>query len=158
MVSRRRGDSLRADATEVVDAIELLFNAIKQKDIRRIQERYLHDERLMVFLEGPEKIEGFDQASNEAAWRALLDAITFTDLELAADLRAGRDHDLGWVGASIRMTYTALDGSSPTSVESRGTWVLERDEDAWRIVFEHVSLPASDPYPLPGSGSETSKA
>lgn len=141
---------------EVVEAVESLFDAIKQKDIPRMQERYLHDDRLMVFLEGPEsKIEGFDQPSNEATWRALFDAVTFTELELADDLRAGRDHDLGWVGASIRMTYAALDGSAPNTVESRGTWILERTGEDWHIVFEHVSFPATDPYPLPGQTATT---
>lgn len=137
------------EAGEVVAAVEDLFDAIKQKDIARLQSRYLHDDRLLVFLEGPEsKIEGFDQSANEAAWRGLLDVVTFTRLELGPDVRAGRDHDLGWVGATTVMEYGPSDGSSSTSVESRGTWIMERHNGRWTIVFEHVSFPALEPYPM----------
>ena len=136
------------DSTDVVAAVEDLFDAIKSKDVERIQGRYLQDERLLVFLEGPEsKVEGWDQQSNAAEWNALLDVVTFTDIRLEDDCRAGRDGDLGWVGSTMTLRYRGVDGGPEVSTSNRGTWIAERHGDRWLIVFEHVSFPKEDPYP-----------
>jgi ketosteroid isomerase-like protein len=135
------------DTAEVRAAVEDLFAAIVRKDVEAIQSRYLHDERLLIFLEGWEgKIEGFDRDANAAAWRGLLDGVTFTRIALSPDVRAGRDGALGWVGGTIESTYRPAGGGEPVDVEQRGTWILEHDDGRWVIVFEHVSFPAEHPY------------
>ena len=57
-----------------------------------------------------------------------------------------------WAGLAARPGH----GSSPRTgkgeieVEQRATWILERVDGRWVIVFEHVSFPKDRPY-----GTET---
>jgi ketosteroid isomerase-like protein len=137
------------ETAEVVDAILDLFGGIARLDVERIQARYVQEPRLLIFLEGPDsKFEGWDGDANERAWRELLEQVTFTELRLGDDLRAGRHGDLGWVAATVRARYRAYGDADAPEVEvwNRGTWILER-HDRWRIVHEHVSFPKDAPYP-----------
>ena len=136
------------DPAEVVAAVESLFSAIRAADIEAIQARYLQEPRLLVFLEGPEsKYEGWDQRSNEEAWRGILDHLRFHELRLGEDLHAGRDGDLGWIAATTHYAYGPKGGGPVKSGSNRGTWILERHDDGWRIACEHVSFPLPEPYP-----------
>ncbi len=146
-----------ADATEVQDAIEGLFDAILRKNIDAIQAHYLQEDRLFIFLEGWEgKIEGFDRESNAATWNRLLGQVTFTKLELTDDVKVGRDFDLGWVGGTMSSTFTPNGEDTPVDVEQRATWILERREARWLIVFEHLSFPVDRPYGTDGTQTLTS--
>ena len=136
-----------ADATEVRDAIEGLFDAIIRKNVDAIQAHYLQEDRLFIFLEGWEgKIEGFERESNAASWQGLLDQVAFSEIELTEDVRIGRDFDLAWVGGTTRSVYTPAGKTESVEVTPRATWILERIEARWLIVFEHVSFPRDKPY------------
>ena len=139
------------EALEVREAVEGLFDAILRKNVHAIQEHYLHEDRLFIFLEGWQgKIEGFDAGTNAASWQGLLDQVTFSEITLTDDVRSGRTHDLGWVGGTTASTYTPVGESTPVEVTQRSTWILERHLAKWLIVFEHVSFPKDKPY-----GTET---
>jgi ketosteroid isomerase-like protein len=135
------------EAEEVREAIEGLFDAILRRNIDAIQQRYLQEDRLFIFLEGWEgKIEGFDRKTNGALWQGLFDQVTFSKVELTEDVQSGRTGDLGWVGGTTSSTYTPAGGTEPVEVTQRATWILERHLAKWLIVFEHVSFPKDKPY------------
>ena len=139
------------EAAEVRLRIERLFDAILRKNIDAIQQHYLQEDRLLIFLEGWQgKIEGFDRGTNAALWQGLLDQVTFSKIELADDVRSGRSGELAWVGGTTASTYTPVDGGEPVEATQRATWILERHLASWLIVFEHVSFPKDKPY-----GAET---
>lgn len=135
------------ETEEVRNAIEALFDAILRKNVDAIQQHYLQEDRLFIFLEGWEgKIEGFDRKRNADLWQGLLDQVTFSKIELTDDVRAGRNGELAWVGGTTASSYTPVDGSEPVHVTQRATWILERHHARWLIVFEHVSFPKDKPY------------
>ena len=135
------------DTTEVRAAIADLFDAILAKNIERIQNHYLQEDRLFIFLEGWQgKIEGFEKESNAEAWSGLLEQVEFFSIELDDDTKAGRDNNLGWVGGTVKTRLREAGADKPTDISNRGTWVLEKHAGKWVIVFEHVSFPKSRPY------------
>lgn len=139
------------EAADVRTAIEGLFDAIIRKNIDAIQQHYLQEDRLFIFLEGWEgKIEGFERESNAASWKGLLEQVEFSKIELTDDVRSGRTGELGWVGGTTASTYTPVGESTPVEITQRATWILERHLASWVIVFEHVSFPKDKPY-----GAET---
>ena len=132
---------------EVRGAIEGLFDAILRKNIDAIQAHYLQEDRLFIFLEGWQgKIEGFEKESNAAAWKGLLDQVTFSKIQLNDDIKVGRNGDLGWVGGTTESSYTPKGETQTVDITQRGTWILERHLSRWVIVFEHVSFPKDKPY------------
>ena len=139
------------EAEEVRDSITRLFDAIVRRNIDAIQQHYLQEDRLFIFLEGWQgKIEGFDRETNAAQWQGLLDQVTFSKIAMTSDIRSGRTSDLGWVGGTIASTFTPAGESTPVELTQRATWILERHLAKWLIVFEHVSFPKDKPY-----GAET---
>ena len=142
--------SASRDPAPVLAAVERLLRAIEAFDVPAIQERYLHDDRLFVILEGPRSTsQGFDLERNRKGWTALLQQVTFHRFEFGDDLRAGRHGNLGWVAGTLSNTYGPYGSPQPTRRhESRGTWILEQHAGDWKIVAEHVSFPVADPYPL----------
>ena len=134
-------------ADEVREAIEGLFDAILRRNVDAVQGHYLKEDRLFIFLEGWDgKLEGWDREENAALWQGLFDQVTFSKIELTEDVRVGRNGDLGWVGGTTASTYTPAGGGEPVDVTQRATWVLERHNARWVIVFEHVSFPKDKPY------------
>jgi ketosteroid isomerase-like protein len=138
------GAEMAGPLAAVVD----LFAAIRARDVETILGHYLHEPRLLVFLEGPEsKVDGWDEDVFRAGWNALIDTCEFTELRLTGDTRTGSCEALGWVGGTVEMGYRRDPGGVPRQVTSRGTWILERHAGRWLIAFEHVSFAAADPYP-----------
>lgn len=132
------------------DAVDHLFDAIRSGDVATIQAAYVHDDRLLVFTEGPPgKVEGWDQESNAREWSALLDLIRFTELRLDEDVRADDDGRVAWLGGTVHLVYEPLDGGVSSTLSNRGTWIFSEVDGALKIVFEHVSFPLDNPYPLP---------
>lgn len=134
----------------VLGAIRGLLDSIMAKNIDGVMNRYVHDDRLLVFLEGPEsKVEGWDEDFIREAWYALLDKVSFSELRLDDDVRAGACDTIGYVAATIRGRYGRVDQepAQHVSLSARGTWILERAGADWLIVSEHVSFPVPDPYP-----------
>lgn len=134
-------------ADEVRQAIEHLFDAIIRRNVDAIQAHYLKDDRLFIFREGWEgKIEGFDRETNAALWQGLFDQVTYSKIELTDDVRVGRYGDLGWVGGTTASTHTPAGATETVDVQQQATWILERHEARWMIVFEHVSFLQEKPF------------
>jgi ketosteroid isomerase-like protein len=138
------------EAAEALAAIEDLLGAIRSADVERILGRYLHDDRLLVFLEGPKSaMEGFDEEYARGAWSGLLEASPFSVLRLGPDTRAGASGDLGYVSGTVSFELETPSGGRKAG-ENRATWVLERRHGEWVIVAEHVSFPVPAPYDVEG--------
>jgi ketosteroid isomerase-like protein len=134
----------------VLAAIEDLLDAIRSSDVERILGRYLHDDRLLVFLEGPASaMEGFDEEYARGAWSRLLESSPFSLLRLGPDTRAGASGDLGYVTGTVGFALETPSGGRKAG-QNRATWVLERQRGDWVIVAEHVSFPVPAPYDVEG--------
>jgi ketosteroid isomerase-like protein len=57
---------------------------------------------------------------------------------------AGESGDLGWCGGVAE--FGVERGGRQSAVRFRASFVLERQRGRWRIVHEHLSQPAADPY------------
>ena len=132
---------------EVREAIEGLFDAMIRRNVDAIQGHYLQEDRLFIFLEGWDgKLEGWDREENAEFWRRLFEQLTFSKIELTEDVRVGRNGDLAWVGGTIASEYAPVGGAEQAETTQRATWILERHNARWLIVFEHISLAADEPY------------
>jgi ketosteroid isomerase-like protein len=141
------GDATPAGA--VIDALRDLFDAIIRRDVDVILSRYVQDDRLLVFVEGPPgRMVGWDEAFARGAWLDALEHAPFERLELGDDLRFGESGGLAWAAATVEWTVV-VDGVRREGT-NRGTWVLERSDDQWRILCEHVSFETADPYGATG--------
>lgn len=139
-----------AASQPVVAAVSELFAGIVSKDVDAVLARYLHGDRLLVFLEGPKsKAEGWNEALLREAWQSLFTAVTFSEIRLEADVRSSGGDTVGYVAATILARYGSADQDPfhHRTVSNRGTWVLEKVAGDWLIVHEHVSFPVPDPYP-----------
>jgi len=144
-----------ADGQGPLSAIRGLFAAIVGRDVSQILGHYCHDDRLLIFLEGPQsKVEGWDEPFMRAAWSELVMTVTFREIELSPDARAGESGDLGWVSGSTRMTYPGPGGMGTNVRNARGTWILQRQHGRWLIIAEHVSFPVPTPYPTGETDAE----
>lgn len=134
-----------APAGEVIDTLRHLFEAIVRRDLDRILSHYVQDDRLLVFVEGPPgRMVGWDEAFARHAWLDALEQAPFERLELGDDLRFGESAGLAWAAATVEWTVV-VDGVRRVG-SNRGTWVLEREPEGWRILCEHVSFETVDPY------------
>lgn len=131
--------------SDIQQFLERFFQGLVDKDIQRIDDSYLHAERLFVFLEGPRsKTIGWTDV--RSGWeKYLASRISVVELRLGDDAQIHDGGDTGWVAASLRAVI-AIDGAPPKTLDFRGTWLLEKNDGRWRIVHEHVSLPHPDPY------------
>jgi ketosteroid isomerase-like protein len=129
----------------VLDALRSLFGAIVRRDIEAILAHYVQDDRLLVFVEAPPgRMVGWDEDFARVAWLEALDNAPFERLELGDDVRSGSSGDLGWAAATVH--WRVLVDGEPRDGTNRGTWVLERSMEGWRILSEHVSFATLDPY------------
>lgn len=143
------------DGRGPIEAIHDLFTAIVERDVDRILNHYLHDDSLLIFLEGPEsKVEGWDEPFMRTAWTELVSTVGFHRVELSPDARAGTSGDLGWVSGTTLMSYLRPGGSGAGVRSARGTWILQRTNGRWLIAAEHVSFPVRTPYPMGEADAE----
>lgn len=138
--------------SELLAHIEELFAAIAAKDMGRIEQCYLNESSLLVFLEGP-RSRNVGWESIKAGWRHFLEAsMELKGFEWGEDRLIRARGDLGFLAATNLFAWR-IKGRDLT-VEMRGTWAMERIGGAWRIVHEHGSFPHPDPY---GAGDWSKK-
>jgi ketosteroid isomerase-like protein len=126
-------------------AAESHFEAVIEARVEDIIDRYAASADTYVFVEGPR----WSTTGHEAiadGWRAYVDApLSVQSIEWIEEPRGQRWGDQGWLGGIVELTVEAPSGVRP--VRFRGTYVMERGaDDTWRIVHEHFSQPADDPY------------
>ena len=126
--------------------MEAHFRAVVEKDEAEIVSRYAETPALYVFVEGPRWSTVGHQAV-ATGWRAFCAAaMSVTAIDWVEGPHAGAVGEAGaWVGGIVDLHVETTDGARRT-VRLRGTHVLERSDSGWRIVHEHFSQPAADPY------------
>lgn len=132
-------------AASLADVAAHHFQAVIAKDLPAIVNRYAPGDDTYVFVEGPRwSTRGFERIA--AGWRAFTEAAltvrSCTWVEGPLSQVAG---DLGWIGGIVELVVEAR--GRERHVRLRGTLVMDRSADGtWRVVHEHFSQPAADPY------------
>lgn len=142
--SRDGGEKERL-MTTLKDISERHFHAVMEKRIDDIIGRYAESDTTYVFVEGPRwSTIGFDRIAR--GWRAFVDApLDMVSCRWVEGPYSQVSGDMGWI-AGIVEVKVRVKGEERT-VRFRGTFVLAKNEAGeWRIVHEHFSQPAPDPY------------
>jgi ketosteroid isomerase-like protein len=133
------------DEAKLIETTREHFEAIKNKEVERILNHYAPTEDLLVFVEGPRWATlGFENVSK--GWRDFsASAINLKSCDWAENLRSKVVGKMGFV-AGIAELNVEINGVAKT-IRFRGTFVLQEEADgAWRVVHEHFSQPAENPY------------
>ncbi len=136
------------ESSSVIVAVERLMDATVFKRLDEILDSYEQSEDVFVFLEGPRwATHGYPAVST--GWTAFIDA----DFIVRARRWIEPPEVIGDGGLACIQGIFELDtrvGDIDRTVRFRGTWTLRKSTDEtdgrWRIVHEHVSIPAEDPY------------
>lgn len=108
-------------------------------------ERYAPSPDTYVFVEGPRSsTEGHDRIAS--GWRAYLSApFRLTAWRWTEGPRGGGGGDFGFTAGIVELKVRSKQGEH--LVVLRATHVYRREASgAWKIVHEHLSQPAADPY------------
>lgn len=135
-----------------LSTVEALLRATVIRDAEAIVDCYAKDEELHVFVEGPRwQTVGYEAVAG--GWRAFCEsAFRVTAIEIIDGPRVFGEDAAERVGAHAtvvamtRLTYEADGEQEVRQMDLRLTWVLRREPDRWRIIHEHGSQPAADPY------------
>jgi ketosteroid isomerase-like protein len=129
----------------LIEFIEKHFNAVKLKNADEILSTYAEIDDLLVFVEGPRWATiGYKRV--EKGWRDFTDsAISVENCEWVEFLQAKSVGNMGFVAGIVEM-HVNINGN-PKTIKFRGTFILEKsDVKDWKVVHEHFSQPAEDPY------------
>ncbi len=121
------------------------FEAVKTKNIEKIIDFYARSEDLLVFVEGP-RWATLSYKMVEKGWRDFVDsAIVVKDCNWIEFLQSQELGNMGFVAGIVKMNLEI--NGQPKTVKFRGTFIFEREaSDKWRVIHEHFSQPAADPY------------
>jgi len=121
------------------------FEAVRTKDLAGILSLYERSDDLLVFVEGPRwRTLGYKMV--EKGWTDFMDSsISVTKAEWIDALRFRVAGDMGFVGGINELTVNI--GGKEQTIKFRGTFIFQKDsEGEWKVVLEHFSQPAADPY------------
>ncbi len=130
---------------EIVAVAHHHFQAVIEKRIDDILNRYAQSENTYVFVEGPRWATlGYENIA--MGWRAFVEApLSVVACEYVEAPHSQVSGEMAWVGGIVEMTVKVRD--EVKTVRFRGTFIFRREADnEWRIVHEHFSQPAADPY------------
>jgi ketosteroid isomerase-like protein len=121
------------------------FQAVIDKHIDEILNRYAQSENTYVFVEGP-RWETLGYENIATGWRAFVEApLSVVACEYVEPPHYQMSGEMAWVGGLVELTVQVRGESK--RVRFRGTYVFQREADGeWRITHEHFSQPAADPY------------
>lgn len=133
------------DEAKLIEATRQHFEAVKKKKIGQILDYYAQSENLLVFVEGP-RWATLDFENVAKGWRDFCDsAINVKNCIWTESLQAKVVGKMGFV-AGITELELEINGAQKT-IRFRGTFILQEDADGkWRVVHEHFSQPAENPY------------
>lgn len=152
-----KGTKLVFVYTDVQKLVRGLLEAIVEGRVEDVISCYAPSASTYVFLEGPRSsTRGIERIAE--GWRAFVES----PLEVASwrwvegPFEDGTE-ELAWLAGELELGVRSRGDESPGSealgsegrrVRLRASYVARRSEDdgGWRIVHEHVSLPAEDPY------------
>jgi ketosteroid isomerase-like protein/uncharacterized protein (DUF1330 family) len=150
-------------AASLAAAAERHFHAVMARDLEAIVGRYAPGDRPYVFVEGPRwSTRGHDRIA--AGWRAFAAAsLSVERVEWVEGPVAEVEGRFGWIAGIVELVVQVA--GVERRVRFRGSFVMQRDAAGeWRIVHEHFSQPAADPYGIgdwlkpDGSGQGSSPA
>ena len=127
-----------------VEAINLSYKNIMEKDADAICDGYFNSDELYVILEGP-RLSNRGHANISKGWRDFcLSGITMKSIEWTEGPYCEEQDGMAWVGGIIKLTVAVAD-KIITKI-FRATFVLTRQNGHWKIKHEHVSAAQEDPY------------
>jgi ketosteroid isomerase-like protein/uncharacterized protein (DUF1330 family) len=143
--SRFAAGQAEDDPTSLVVAVGRHFQAVVARDVEAVVGRYAPGDRTYVFVEGPRwSTRGHERIA--AGWRAFAAASLAVDrVEWLEGPVAQVEGRLGWIAGIVEVVVRVA--GVERRVRFRGSFVMHRDPAGeWRIVHEHFSQPAADPY------------
>jgi ketosteroid isomerase-like protein len=131
--------------SDLIEVTKHHFQAIIDKRIDDIIDYYSDDPNLLVFVEGP-RWATLSHERVAKGWRDFVDAPIFVkSSEWVENLQSKTVGNMGFVAGIVELK-AEINGSLKT-IKFRGTFILELESDGkWRVVHEHFSQPATDPY------------
>jgi ketosteroid isomerase-like protein len=131
--------------SELIEVSKNHFLAVQDKRIDDIIDFYVDSPELLVFVEGPRWATlSFERVSK--GWRDFVDTAIFVkSCEWVENLESKVVGEMGFVGGIVEMKVD-INGELKT-IRFRGTFVFQLEADGkWRVIHEHFSQPAADPY------------
>lgn len=131
--------------TDLIEHSQRHFRAVIEKRVADIINNYSDDPNLLVFVEGPRWATlGFENVAR--GWRDYVEApMRMIDCQWVENLQSKVIGKMGFVAGIVELNVETK--GEPRIVRFRGTFVMEHQDDGeWRIVHEHFSQPAADPY------------
>lgn len=121
------------------------YRAIIAKNVDEILDGYVRSGDLLVFVEGP-RWATFGYENVAKGWRDFCASpIALERIEWIEEPKSEVFGEMGWLGGQVELTVT-INGETKT-IRFRGTFVMRRAADGkWRVIHEHFSQPAADPY------------
>jgi ketosteroid isomerase-like protein len=125
-------------------AADGLLAAVVGARVDDIVDSYLPSPSTYVFVEGP-RWSTLGAEAVAQGWRAWADAgIRITRTHWVEGPFEQASADLAWVAGILEVAVEA--GGDARTMRLRGSYVLARSDQRWRIVHEHFSQPVADPY------------
>lgn len=129
----------------LVKLTEKHFEAVINKRVSDIVNFYNESEDLLVFVEGPRwATHGFENVSK--GWHDFVDSVIFVKKCFWSEsLKTRIVGKMGFVGG-ITELHVEIKGELKI-IRFSGTFVFEKnEEDNWKVIHEHFSQPAENPY------------
>jgi len=124
--------------------IEKFWDAVKQKNIRGIEDAYVLSEQTYVILEGP-RFSTLGSTQIFKGWKDFsASPINLQSMTWVEGPIEEINGTMGWVGGITDIAI--LVGDKEFTTRFRCTFVMSLVEDDWKIKHEHVSAPLEDPY------------
>jgi ketosteroid isomerase-like protein len=130
---------------DLIEVSKKHFTAVQGKDIDSIIDFYADSPELLVFVEGPRWATlSFERVSK--GWQDFVDSPIFVkSCEWIENLESKIIGEMGFVGGIVEMKVE-INGEMK-AIRFRGTFVFQLENDGkWRVIHEHFSQPAADPY------------
>lgn len=133
------------ESSILIKATQDHFNAIINKEVEKILNSYSTSEELLVFVEGPRWATlGYENVAK--GWHDFISSeIALKQCDWVENLQSKIVGEMGFVGGIVELQVRIKEQT--TMIKFRGTFVYEKSSDGeWRIIHEHFSQPAADPY------------
>jgi len=120
------------------------FRSVIDKNLSSILNAYSKSENLLVFVEGPRWMTVGYQAVAKG-WRDFCSSsINLRSCDWIDEPEAECNDLLGFVAGMVKLEVE-INGETKHT-QFRGSFVFKNEGDRWRIIHEHFSQPAADPY------------
>ena len=129
----------------LIEIIQRHFDSVRDKKIDQIINLYANSDDLFVFVEGP-RWQTLGYANVARGWRDFVDSeIVVKSCGWVENPHVKAVGKMGFV-AGITELQVEVKGETK-AIKMRGTFVLEEESEGnWKVVHEHFSQPAADPY------------